>query len=110
MTNSKKILVTGGAGYIGSHTIVELLSKGLDPIVIDDFSNSNANVFNRIEKIHNKKIDVIKGDIRDVNLLRDTFSKYDIDSVIHFAAKKAVSESEKKPLLYYSVNVAGTLN
>ena len=110
MTNSKKVLVTGGAGYIGSHTIVELLSKGLVPIVIDDFSNSNANVFKRIEKINNKKIDVITGDIRDVNLLREIFSKYDIDSVIHFAAKKAVSESEKKPLLYYSVNVSGTLN
>jgi UDP-glucose 4-epimerase len=103
-----KILVTGGAGYIGSHTLIELSSTGYDFVVYDNLSNSSVESLKRVEKIINKKIDFIQGDIRDKDKLQDVFSKYDIDTVIHFAGLKAVGESVAKPLEYYDNNVVGT--
>jgi len=106
----KKILLTGATGYIGSHTWVSLLEQGYDVLGIDNFSNSSPIVLDRIEKIVNKKPIFIQGDIRDEIFLKNIFSNYDIDSIIHFAAFKAVGESVKEPLKYYNNNVAGLLN
>jgi UDP-glucose 4-epimerase len=104
-----KILVTGGAGYIGSHTVVELLALGHEVVVLDSLVNSSALVFDRIEKITGKSPFFIQGDIRDAAMLLDIFSNHNIDAVIHFAGLKAVGESVEKPLLYYENNVHGTL-
>ena len=109
-TNSKKILITGGAGYIGSHTLVELSENGYKFIVYDNLSNSSKEAIKRVEQIIQKPIDFIKGDIRDKEKLETVFSKYDIVSVIHFAGLKAVGESVEKPLKYYDNNVGGTLS
>ena len=105
----KQILVTGGAGYIGSHTLIELSSAGLEFIVYDNLSNSSKEALKRVEKITGKSIEFAEGDIRDKKLLQEVFSKYNIDSVIHFAGLKAVGESVEKPLEYYDNNVNGTL-
>jgi len=105
-----KILVTGGAGYIGSHTLVELANEEFDFIVLDNLSNSNKVAIKRVEQIINKKIKFFEGDIRDKKLLNNIFKNYKIDSVIHFAGLKAVGESVKKPLEYYDNNVGGTIN
>ncbi len=107
--NSKKVLVTGGAGYIGSHTLVELVESGYEFVVYDNLSNSSKEAIKRVEQIIQKPIEFIEGDIRDKKRLNSTFSKFDIDSVIHFAGLKAVGESVKKPLKYYDNNVGGTL-
>ena len=104
-----KILVTGGAGYIGSHTLIELSSAGLDFIVYDNLSNSSKEALKRVEQIIGKSVEFIKGDIRDKKLLNEIFTKYNIDSIIHFAGLKAVGESVAKPLEYYDNNVGGTL-
>ena len=104
-----KILITGGAGYIGSHTLIELSSNGFDFIVYDNLSNSSQEAIKRVEKITNKSVEFIEGDIRDKNLLQEVFSKYNIDSVIHFAGLKAVGESVQKPLKYYDNNINGTI-
>ena len=104
------ILVTGGAGYIGSHTLIELNEAGFDFIVLDNFSNSSEEAIKRVEKIINKKIPFLKGDIRDKEGLRKIFRDFEIESVIHFAALKAVGESVEKPLEYYENNVCGTIN
>ena len=104
------ILVTGGAGYIGSHTLIELDKAGFDFIVLDNLSNSSQEAIRRVEKIINKKIPFVKGDIRDKELLREIFKENKIDSVIHFAGLKAVGESVEKPLVYYENNVCGTNN
>lgn len=103
------ILVTGGAGYIGSHTCIELIEAGYDLIVYDNFSNSNNESIKRVEKIVNKAIIMEEGDIRDSIRLKEVFSKYKIDAVIHFAGLKAVGESVDQPLKYYDNNVNGTL-
>jgi UDP-glucose 4-epimerase len=103
------ILVTGGAGYIGSHTVVELLSAGKELLILDNFSNSSPKVLERIEKISGKKIDMIEGDIRDGTLLASIFANYPISSVIHFAGLKAVGESVEQPIRYYDNNVLGSL-
>ncbi len=105
----KKILITGGAGYIGSHTLVELSKAGYDFVVYDNLSNSTDESIKRVEKIIRKKIDFCEGDIRDKKKLNDIFKKFFIDSVIHFAGLKAVGESVEDPLKYYSNNVNGTL-
>lgn len=105
----KKILVTGGAGYIRSHFVVKLIESGYQPIIYDDFSNSHKEVLNRIKQITGKEVECITGDIRDAQKLNQTFSDNHIESVVHFAGKKSVSESQTLPLLYYSVNVSGTL-
>lgn len=104
------VLVTGGAGYIGSHTVVLLLEAGYQAVVFDNLCNSHPEVFNRIEKITGKRPVFVKGDIRTKSELRQVFAEYDIDCVIHFAGLKAVGESVSKPLLYYQNNVEGSLN
>jgi len=106
---NKKVLVTGGAGYIGSHTLVELHKGGYDFIVYDNLSNSSKEAIKRVEKIIDKHITFIKGDIRDKSSLKKAFENYSIDSVIHFAGLKAVGESVEKPLEYYDNNVVGTI-
>ena len=104
-----KILVTGGLGYIGSHTVVELLNDGYEVIVIDNLSNSKESVADKIKTITNKDFKYYIGDVRDKELLRSIFSTNDINSVIHFAGLKAVGESVEKPLLYYQNNLDSTL-
>ena len=105
----KNILVTGGAGYIGSHTCVELLQKGYGVIVVDNFDNSSPESLKRIEEITGKKVTVYEGDVRDGNLLDKIFSERKLDWVIHFAGLKAVGESCVKPIEYYNNNLYGTL-
>lgn len=103
------ILVTGGAGYIGSHVCMELLSAGEDVVVVDNLSNSSADSIKRIEEYTGKKISFIEGDVHDICILRWAFENDEIDAVMHFAALKAVGESVKEPLAYYENNVAGTI-
>ena len=111
MTNqSKKILVTGGAGYIGSHTLIELIAAGFTPVVYDNLSNSSQTSLARVQQIVGQSIEFIEGDILDTPLLAKTFAAHDFTAVIHFAGLKAVGESVAKPLWYYQNNVAGTLN
>ncbi|EDI7985146.1 UDP-glucose 4-epimerase, partial [Salmonella enterica] len=98
------ILVTGGAGYIGTHTIISLLDKGYDIVVIDNFSNSSKDALTQVEKISAKKINFYHGDIRDRHVLKDIFSQNSISDVIHFAGLKAVGESVTSPLKYYDNN------
>lgn len=104
-----KILCTGGAGYIGSHTCVELMNEGYDVIVIDNLSNSSEAALERVEQITGKKLTFYKGDIRDKDILEKIFSENEISAVIHFAGLKAVGESVEKPLEYYENNIGGTL-
>ena len=104
------ILVTGGAGFIGSHTCVELAEQGHDFVVLDNFSNSSKVVLERLEQITARPVQMIKGDIRDRTLLNSIFTDYSISSVIHFAGLKAVGESCEKPLAYYENNVTGSIN
>ncbi len=106
----RNILVTGGLGYIGSHTVVELLNKNYEVVVIDNLSNSKISVLDKIETITKKRPKFYRGDILDLDFLSSVFSENEIDGVIHFAALKAVGESVKKPLLYYETNVTGTVN
>ena len=103
------ILVTGGAGYIGSHTCLELLKAGYELVVLDNFSNSKPESLRRVEKITDKSIKLIEGDVRNRDLLRDIFSTNTIDGVIHFAGLKSVGESVEKPLVYYDNNVSGSI-
>lgn len=103
------ILVTGGAGYIGSHTCILLIEAGYDIVVFDNFSNSSNESIKRVEKIVNKNITVCEGDIRSKEDLEKVFGTYPIDSVIHFAGLKAVGESVELPLKYYDNNIVGTL-
>lgn len=104
-----KILVTGGAGYIGSHTLVELLQKGHETVVVDNFSNSSPKSIKRVEQITGKKVMLYEGDVRDYALMNTIFSENKIDWVIHFAGLKAVGESCEKPVEYYNNNLYGTL-
>jgi len=103
------ILVTGGAGYIGSHTVVLLIEAGYEVVVYDNFSNSNATSIKRVKQITNTSIPLIQGDIRDTDGLQKVFDSYDIEAVIHFAGLKAVGESVEKPLKYYDNNIVGTI-
>lgn len=105
-----KILVTGGTGYIGSHTCVELLQEGYEVVVFDNLYNSKMDVVDKIEDITGKKIKFYKADMRDKESMRPVFAENTFDAVIHFAGLKAVGESVEKPLLYYKNNIAGTLN
>ena len=104
-----KILVTGGAGYIGSHTTVELLQKGYEVVVIDNYYNSCKKAVERVEEITGKSVALYEGDVRDQALLRKIFTEHQIDWVIHFAGLKAVGESCAKPIFYYDNNIGGTL-
>ena len=103
------VLVTGGAGYIGSHTCVELIEAGYTPIVIDNLSNSNPESLRRVTEITGKNVAFIEGDVRDESLLEKIFSEYDISCAIHFAGLKAVGESVAKPMEYYQNNLDATL-
>ena len=103
------VLVTGGAGYIGSHTCVELLNEGYDVIVIDNLCNSNPESLNRVKMITGKEVPFYEGDVRDESLLNTIFSEHDIQCVIHFAGLKAVGESVSKPLEYYENNLCSTM-
>ena len=105
-----KILVTGGAGYIGSHTVVELIEAGYDVVVVDNLSNSSKESLNRVEQITGKAVKFYENDIADMDAMAKIFDENDIDAVIHFAGLKAVGESVEKPLEYYKNNIAGTLN
>jgi len=104
------ILITGGTGYIGSHTCIELLANGDDLIVVDNFSNSSLESLNRVKTISGKAVTFIEGDIRDKTLLRSIFKKYMIEAVVHFAGLKAIGESVKHPLKYYDNNVVGSIS
>ncbi|KAI4453422.1 udp-glucose 4-epimerase [Holotrichia oblita] len=101
----ERILVTGGAGYIGSHTVVELLTAGYDVTVIDNFSNSGPDALKRIKAITGKDFDFVQGDVRDQGVLQKIFNSQNIYAVIHFAGFKAVGESVKEPLSYYNNNL-----
>lgn len=103
------ILVTGGAGYIGSHTTLALLEQGYDVVVLDDLSNSSRESLRRVQEITGRSLSLVIGDVKCYSLLNDVFNDYDIDAVLHFAGKKAVGESCVEPLMYYQNNVAGTL-
>ena len=104
------ILLTGGAGYIGSHTAVSLLEAGHSVSIFDNFCNSDPSVISYVEKITHKKITCIEGDIRNIELLCRSLKENLIDAVIHFAGLKSVKESFEKPLKYYANNVQGTIN
>lgn len=104
------VLITGGAGFIGSHTCVEFLNAGYDIVVLDNYSNSSPKSLDRVAEITGKKFPFYKCDIRDRAGLDEIFEKENIDSVIHFAGLKAVGESCRKPLEYYENNIAGTVN
>jgi UDP-glucose 4-epimerase len=104
-----KVLITGGAGYIGSHTCVQLLQAGMTPVILDNFCNSKPSVLDRIQELTGQQPTLYRGDIRDQTLLAHIFSEQDIDAVIHFAGLKAVGESVAKPLEYYENNVYGSL-
>ena len=104
-----KILVTGGIGYIGSHTVVELLENNYEVIIVDNLSNSKKEVINKIEEITKKKIKFYEADVCDKNIMRTIFKENIIDAVIHFAGYKAVGESVEKPLMYYRNNIDSTL-
>ncbi len=103
------ILVTGGAGYIGSHTCIALLQAGYEVLVMDNLCNSKAESLRRVETIAGCRLLFIEADVRDRNALREVFGKYTIDGVIHFAGLKAVGESVQKPLMYYDNNVSGSV-
>jgi UDP-glucose 4-epimerase len=109
MKRVKKILVTGGAGYIGTHTCVELLAAGYKLVVVDNLSNSKYEALVRVEKITGSKVIFHQMDIRDKKDLREVFDQHAIEAVIHFAGLKAVGESVEQPLRYYDNNVAGTI-
>lgn len=104
-----KILVTGGAGYIGSHTVVSLLDQGYGVVVLDNFCNSYPESIRRIEQITGVDLEIVKADVRDENALQETFNKHEFDAVIHFAGLKAVGESVEHPLRYYQNNIQGAL-
>lgn len=104
-----EILVTGGLGYIGSHTCVQLIEAGITPVIVDNLCNSDPEVLNRIEHLTGTKVTFYQGDIRDEVLLGSVFRNHNIHSVIHFAGLKAVGESVQQPLAYYDNNVNGSL-
>jgi UDP-glucose 4-epimerase len=103
------ILLTGGAGYIGSHTAVALLARGHNVTLLDNFANAEREVPDRLAQLTGAEIVVVEADIRDVELVATTLAEQSIDAVIHFAALKAVGESEADPLLYYEMNIVGTI-
>jgi len=103
------VLVTGGAGYIGSHTVVQLLEAGIDVVVLDNLSNSHAQSLARVREITGRDVCLVQADVRDREALRELFQEHPISAVIHFAALKAVGESQSQPARYYDNNVSGSL-
>lgn len=104
---SSKVLVTGGAGYIGSHTVLELIKAGFEPVIFDNFCNSSPAVLPRLEALAGRPISLIQGDCRSVEDLAAAFEAHDFEAVLHFAGLKAVGESVAEPLRYYDYNVVG---
>ena len=109
MAHPTTVLVTGGAGFIGSHTAVELLEHGHDVVVVDDFSNSTPAALERVQKLTGRRFTLVEGDVRDRALLGEVFAGHRIHQVVHFAAKKAVGESMQIPLEYWDLNVGATV-
>ena len=109
VTDRKSFLLTGGAGYIGSHTAIALAARGHDVIILDNFANAARDVPQRLERLTGREIKVIAADIRDVPAVTAALQQHDVAAIIHFAALKAVGESELDPLLYYDVNIIGTI-
>ncbi|UAB91750.1 UDP-glucose 4-epimerase GalE (plasmid) [Ruegeria sp. SCSIO 43209] len=105
-----RVLLTGGAGYIGSHTLLKLLQDGIDVLALDNFSNSSPEVLRRVQKLTNSSFATHVGDYRAPDVLDEVFEKFRPDAVIHFAGLKAVGESNEKPLTYYAQNVSGSIN
>ena len=105
----QKILVTGGAGYIGSHTVVQLLEAGFDAVILDNLSNSSAQVVDRIAELTGRRVPLVRGDINDEPLLKELLAEHRVDATIHFAGLKSVGESVADPLAYYRNNVNGTV-
>lgn len=103
------IFVTGGTGFIGSHTVISLLQSGFDVVILDNLCNSSAKILPRLQQISGKSVPFYEGDIRDRDILRRIFAEHNIDSVIHFAGLKAVGESVAEPMRYYDNNVSGSL-
>jgi len=106
----KTVLLTGGMGYIGSHTAVELLEAGYEVVLYDNLSNSDINVKVKIQEISNKEVSFIEGDVLDTELLTQTLRDFNVDSVIHFAGLKAVGESVEKPIDYFENNITGSIS
>lgn len=104
------VLCTGGAGYIGSHTVIKLLEAGFEVVIVDNLSNSDIEVLTRLKKITGVDVPFVEADISDRAAMDNLFHKFKIDAVIHFAALKAVGESVEKPLMYYRNNVSGTIS
>ncbi len=104
----RTVLVTGGAGYIGSHTVLELLQAGWPVLVLDNLCNASAESLRRVERITGRPAPLVRGDIRDEALLDDLLARHEIGAVMHFAGLKAVGESVERPLDYYANNVCGT--
>lgn len=106
---NKKILVTGGTGYVGSHACVELLAAGREIVILDNLVNSSGSVVGRIERISGRRVDFVEGDVRDRGALDELFTQHEITAVMHFAGLKAVGESVAEPLAYYDNNVQGSV-
>ena len=109
MSGPLHLLVTGGTGFIGSHTVALLLEAGHEVTILDNLSNSDASVVDRLQRITGRRPAIVVGDVRDAALLSDTFARQPVDAVLHFAGLKAVGESVAKPLDYYEVNVGGSV-
>jgi UDP-glucose 4-epimerase len=107
---AKKVLVTGGAGYIGSHTILSLLEAGIEVVALDNLCNSSIESIFRVEMLSGKSVTFVEGDIRDTAVLETLFNEHNISAVLHFAGLKSVGESAKSPISYYENNVVGSLN
>jgi len=106
----KTVIVTGGAGFIGSHTVVELVGAGYRPVIIDNFSNSKRSVIDRINELAGQAITCYEQDFKDIEKLKQVIEKEQPNGIIHFAAFKAVGESVSEPLKYYKNNVSGLIN
>ena len=105
-----RVLVTGGAGYVGSHTLLELLAEGHDVCVVDNYSNGSVVALDRVRQLTNRHCDAVEADIRDTGRLSAVARDFRPETVVHFAGLKAVGESVAQPVDYYDVNVAGTLS